>query len=117
MKINHQARRNTDLIEDVLQYSKLGVTTLHDNNCVISVLDNRERVLRSLGKRRVKIANFIFLVNSTLKKVSSNGKRRGESGSPCLTPRIHLKSFPVVPFKSTEEVPELRSSLIHMIHF
>jgi hypothetical protein len=80
-------------------------------------LDNRERVLRPLWERRMKIANFILLVNSTLKKVNSNGKQEGERGSPCLTPRIHLKSFPAVPFKSTEEVPELRSSLIHMIYF
>jgi hypothetical protein len=40
-------------------------------------LDNRERVLRPLWERRMKIANFIFLVNSMLKKVSSNGKQKG----------------------------------------
>jgi hypothetical protein len=43
-------------------------------------LDNRERVLRPLWERRTKIANFIFLVNSTLKKVSSNGKKEGREG-------------------------------------
>jgi hypothetical protein len=44
-------------------------------------------------------------------------KRRGERGSPCLTPLVHLKSFPAVPLRRTEEVAVDNSSSIHLNHF
>lgn len=35
-------------------------------------------------------------------------KTRGERGSPCLTPLLHKKGLPGIPFRSTEDSPELR---------
>jgi hypothetical protein len=43
-------------------------------------------------------------------------KRRGERGSPYLTPILQMKSFPAVPLRSTEEVAVERRSLIQQIH-
>jgi hypothetical protein len=42
-------------------------------------------------------------------------KRRGERGSPCLTPLLYLNSFPGTPFSKTKEEPEERIALIHEI--
>jgi hypothetical protein len=41
-------------------------------------------------------------------KSAAMTKRRGERGSPYLTPLLNLKGVPGTPFKRTEEEPEVR---------
>jgi len=43
-------------------------------------------------------------------------KRRGERGSPCLTPLSHLNCLPGTPFSRMEVYPEEKSILIHYSH-
>jgi hypothetical protein len=90
---------------------------LHDQDGVISVLDNREGSIRPLGKRGQKIAKEILSVDDILKEVSSNSKEKRGEGSPCLTPLEHLKSLPAVPLRRTEEVAVDSSSSTHFNHF
>lgn len=46
------------------------------------------------------------------KRSATNTNNRGDRGSPCLTLLLQWKTFPRVPFKSTEEVPVLKISFI-----
>ena len=39
--------------------------------------------------------------------------RRGDKGSPCLTPLLHLIFFPGTPFKRIEDVPDEQSQDTH----
>jgi hypothetical protein len=47
---------------------------------------------------------------------AATAKRRGDRGSPCLTPLLHLKSLPATPLSNTEDVADERMSFIHSIH-
>jgi len=44
-------------------------------------------------------------------------KRRGERGSPCLTPLLLLKGLPETPFSRIAGEAELKTTLIQEIHF
>ena len=43
-------------------------------------------------------------------------KSKGDRGSPCLTPLLHLNYLPGVPFKRIEEKPEVKITDIHCNH-
>jgi hypothetical protein len=90
---------------------------LHHQDSVICILDNREGCIRSLRERGQKIAKVRLSVDDILKEVSSNGKEKRGEGIPCLRPLEHLKSFPAVPLRRTEEVAVDSSSSIHFNHF
>jgi hypothetical protein len=40
------------------------------------------------------------------RRLATSTKRSGDSVSPCLTPRLHLKDLPGTPFKRTAYEPE-----------
>jgi hypothetical protein len=88
---------------------------LHNKDGVVSILNNWEGGISSLREREQKIAKIKLPVDDTLKEISNNGKEK--RGSPCLTPLVHLKSFPVVPLRRTEEVAVDNSSSMHLNHF
>jgi hypothetical protein len=41
---------------------------------------------------------------------------KGDSGSPCLTPLLHLKNLPGTPFRSTADEPDDKIQWIQDIH-
>jgi hypothetical protein len=43
--------------------------------------------------------------------------RRGDKGSHCLTPLLHLNGCPGMPLKRIEDEPEERTTLTQEIHF
>jgi hypothetical protein len=55
---------------------------LHNQDGVISILDNREGSIRPLGERGQKIAKVKLSVDDILKEVSSNGKEKRREGVP-----------------------------------
>jgi hypothetical protein len=57
------------------------------------------------------------LLITVCNKSAARTKRRGDKGSPCLTPLKQLKVFPGIPFNNTAECPELRMLWIHPIHY
>jgi hypothetical protein len=50
------------------------------------------------------------------RRSAANTNKRGEKGSPCLTPLLQWKVLPGTPLRRTEEVPEPRMSLIQLTH-
>ena len=50
-------------------------------------------------------------------KSAARTNRRGERGSPCLTPLLHLKFFHGIPFRRTAELAVLRRFCIQLTHF
>ena len=70
--------------------------------------------LRDKGRFRRFESFALFRIDCSRSATST--KRRGERGSPCLAPLLQWTVLPGTPFRSTEEVPEERISLIHYIH-
>jgi hypothetical protein len=61
----------------------------------------------------------LFLYASLIrlcKRSATNTTRRGDNGSPCLTPRRQWTVFPSIPLRSTYEVPEERIAVSHVIN-
>jgi hypothetical protein len=90
---------------------------LHNEDGVISILNNWEGGVNSLRKRGQKNAKIILPADDTLKEISGNCKKKWGEMIPYLTPLVHLKSFPAVPLRSTEEVAVDNSSSIYLNHF
>jgi len=44
-------------------------------------------------------------------------KSKGDRGSPCLTPLLHLNYLPGVPFRRIKEKPDVKIMEIHSNHF
>ncbi|BAS78794.1 Os02g0499575 [Oryza sativa Japonica Group] len=59
------------------------------------------------------ISGALFIIDCN--RSATKTKRRGEIGSPCLTPRRHLKVFPGTPLRRTEVVEVVRISLTQFI--
>lgn len=57
------------------------------------------------------------LLTTVWSRSAASTNRRGESGSPCLTPLLQIKVLPGIPLRRTEEVPDSRRLLIQLIHF
>jgi hypothetical protein len=55
---------------------------LHNQDDVISILDNREGSIRTLRERGQKIAKIKLSVDDILKEISSNGKEKRGEGIP-----------------------------------
>jgi hypothetical protein len=69
--------------------------------------------LIGLVNRPKEQALLTILCSNSAPRTKSNG----ESGSPCLTPLLHLKEFPGTPLSSTEECAEEKIICIHCSHF
>ena len=57
------------------------------------------------------------LLTILCKRSAARTRSSGERGSPCLTPLLHLKVFPGIPLRSTDDVPDPRMFSIHFIQF
>jgi hypothetical protein len=66
---------------------------LHDQDGVISILDNREGSIRPLGERGQRIAKVILSIDDVLKEVSSNGKEKRGEGIPLPNPSGTFEIF------------------------
>lgn len=63
--------------------------------------------------RRPKWNALLIICCKSSAAITNN---KGERGSPCLTPLLHLNSFLETPFKSTEEDAVVNNILIHLSH-
>ena len=59
---------------------------------------------------------FLLYWSGVARNLQPKTKRRGDRGSPCLTPLLHWNLFPSFPLRRTEEVVVERMFLIHVIH-
>src|ERR1043165_3055725 len=50
-------------------------------------------------------------------KSAAKTNSRGDKGSPCLTPLLHLNCFPGIPLRRTEDDPVASSSETQSLHF
>ena len=60
--------------------------------------------------------SFFALLIIVCRRFAASTKRRGDRGSPYLSPLLQWKVFPGTPLRSTEEVPEFSMSWIHPTH-
>lgn len=77
----------------------------------------RKSLLDSRGIGNLSRPKSLPLFIRDWRKSAAETKRRGERGSPCLTPLKQLKVFPGDPYRRTTEVAEEKIRLIHCSHF
>ena len=68
------------------------------------------------GIVRVKVRWENIWLTTDCKRSAAITKRRGERGSPYLTPHLHSNCLLGMPLSNTEEDPDERISLTHPIH-
>lgn len=99
-----------------MQMSQLISICWHQNKSIICIL-NYEVIstkIISQGVDNVPLLQAWLIMDC--KTSAAKTKRRGDKGSPCLTPLLHLKGIPGTPFKRTAEEPEHKIALIQEIH-
>lgn len=69
----------------------------------------------SMGKDRRPCVWALFIMHCN--RFDAITKRSGERGSPCLTPLLHSKYVPGVPFSRIEDVHVSNILLTHWVHF
>lgn len=93
---------------------KLSFTGMHYRDCIISILycwKTRARMSRNVCTDEIIVHCFI---QNDCNKINSQDKKRGESGSPCLTPLLHKNCLPGTLLSKREEKPEVKTMSIHM---
>jgi hypothetical protein len=70
-------------------------------------------VEQTKGIGRFKRCWSLALLRSVCNKSAASTNKRGERGSPCLTPLLQWKVFPGTPFRRMVEIPELKIEDIH----
>jgi hypothetical protein len=93
MIVYHKATREGNVVKNSLKENQLILISLHDQDGVISILDNREGSIRPLGERGQKVAKGMLSVDDILKEVSSNGKEKRREGIPLSNPSGTFKIF------------------------
>ena len=64
------------------------------------------------GVTPLLLAEFKRLCNI----LAASTNKKGDRGSPCLTPLRQCKVFPGTPFSRIDEVPVVKIKFIHCIH-
>jgi hypothetical protein len=90
---------------------------LHNQDGVISILDNREGGIRSLRERGQNIAKIKLSVDDILKEINSNGKEKRGEGIPLPNTSGTFKIFSSSAIKKNRGSGRDNSSSIHLNHF
>jgi hypothetical protein len=69
--------------------------------CVISILYNGVVLTKIFTERSSSKFMVYALFIIDCKRSAAKTKSKGDRGSPCLTPLLHLMGLPSTPFKST----------------
>lgn len=70
--------------------------------------------LNSIGRLIIPLSLAWLRIDWSIS--AARTKRRGERGTPCLTPLLQWTIFPGNPLRRTEEFLEFKTDLIHSIH-
>jgi hypothetical protein len=71
--------------------------------------------LFGIGSERISL--YSAELTMLCRRSAAKTKRRGDNGSPCLTPLLQWNTFPGTPFKRIADVPEPIIIFIQFIHF
>jgi hypothetical protein len=103
MELYFEPTGKIDFVQELLEKNELVLISLHNKDSIINILNHWKRGILIMRKRRKEVPQGILMIQHW-RRSAAIAKRRGERGSPCLTPLLHLNSFPTVPFNQTEEV-------------
>ena len=93
------------------------IARLYKKRSVSSAYWTMGKSIPSIGSGAWSNPSLKALFTIHWRRSAASTKRRGDKGSPCLTPLLHLNCFPGTPLRSAEDIPELKSSCIHCNHF